>query len=492
MVKLSKKEKLLLLLKELGSNIETILLDSSSRASLLKNLGEFSSKNVLAFIKPLNEQNIITIFKICSMPGDVILIYTYSSGKNWGLGSFIPTDSDCIILDLSLMNKIINIDLKRGLAVIEPGVTQGQLSNVLEDTPYMLNVTSSSYSTSILGNILDRGIGYHRQKDEDLMGARILLSTGKSIKLGGHWPFREDKTFYYIKGVGLNILPLVFQSNLGVITQAVISLLPRPSKIAVLKITFSESNLSSSIDFLNQMYRENIITSIARIYNSNAARTYFSTNYAVQEKSFYGFICIQGTKELCNAKLKYFIKALSQYNYPLDYTFVKEKDLKTSDILEKTAYSCFYGLPIYNDEMINLSFNVSSCNLDQHSLDGWISFLPIVPFDAESITKAFTIINCINNTNIRILTTMNIISKSAVDMVIALRFNRNPQDISEVQQVLNSLYTNFIKEGFYPYRLDIDHRDFIVKNSSNKAFIDIVYNIQKVFDPARIFSTRYI
>src|SRR5262245_48083943 len=79
-------------------------------------------------------------------------LYPISRGLNWGLGSRNPVRDDCIVLDLSRMDAIRQLDLERGYAVIEPGVTQGDLSDRLEGTPYLLNVTTSCRDSSIVGN----------------------------------------------------------------------------------------------------------------------------------------------------------------------------------------------------------------------------------------------------------------------------------------------------------------------------------------------------
>jgi 4-cresol dehydrogenase (hydroxylating) len=91
------------------------------------------------------------------------------------------------------------------------------------------------------------------------------------------------------------------------------------------------------------------------------------------------------------------------------------------------------------------------------------------------------------------MATMNIVSKSAVDLVIALRFKRQTQDIAEAHQVLDALYQAFAQEGFYPYRLDVDHMDFLGQQELNSAYIKILRSIKHVFDPHSIMMPgRYI
>ena len=66
------------------------------------------------------------------------------------------------------------------VAVIEPGVTQMQLYDFLQNhcPELTFNVTGSGKETSIIGNALDRGVGYIGPRREDLFGLEIVLGTG--------------------------------------------------------------------------------------------------------------------------------------------------------------------------------------------------------------------------------------------------------------------------------------------------------------------------
>ena len=86
-----------------------------------------------------------------------IALYPTSTGLNWGYGSRSPATDGCEWVDLSGMNRILNADhISRSnpIAVIEPGVTQGQLYDFLQKKcpDLTFNVTGSARHTSIIGN----------------------------------------------------------------------------------------------------------------------------------------------------------------------------------------------------------------------------------------------------------------------------------------------------------------------------------------------------
>src|SRR5579871_3272443 len=58
-------------------------------------------------------------------------LYPFSTGHNWGYGCSLPARDGCAILDLSRLKRIA-IDAERGLASLEPGVTQQDLSDYLD------------------------------------------------------------------------------------------------------------------------------------------------------------------------------------------------------------------------------------------------------------------------------------------------------------------------------------------------------------------------
>ena len=87
------------------------------------------------------------------------------------------------------MNRILNaesISVNNPVAVIEPGVTQMQLYEFLQNhcPELTFNVTGSGKETSIIGNALDRGVGYMGPRREDLFGLEIVLGTGEILRTG--------------------------------------------------------------------------------------------------------------------------------------------------------------------------------------------------------------------------------------------------------------------------------------------------------------------
>jgi len=87
------------------------------------------ARNIPAALQPRSEADVAGIVRIAN--SRQVPLYTISTGHNWGYGSAIPVHDGCVILDLSRMDRILEMDAELGLVTIEPGVTQKQLFDYL-------------------------------------------------------------------------------------------------------------------------------------------------------------------------------------------------------------------------------------------------------------------------------------------------------------------------------------------------------------------------
>ncbi len=96
---------------------------------LVKNTSEFALRDIPAVFQPSSVADVVKIVEVAgrhSLP-----LYPYSTGKNWGLGSKLPVTDGCALVDLGLLKTIREVNIEQHYAIIEPGVTQLQLSEYL-------------------------------------------------------------------------------------------------------------------------------------------------------------------------------------------------------------------------------------------------------------------------------------------------------------------------------------------------------------------------
>ena len=162
-------------------------------------------------------------------------LYPISSGNNWGYGSANPALDGCVIVDLSRMNRIVSIDARNGVAVLEPGVTQQQLRAYLDanNLRFLCPVTGAGPSCSLVGNALERGYGITPHADHflSIMSLQAVLPDGRlySPPLAAAGCDDADKAFKW--GIGPFLDGLFSQGAFGIVTQMTIALAPIPERV---------------------------------------------------------------------------------------------------------------------------------------------------------------------------------------------------------------------------------------------------------------------
>jgi 4-cresol dehydrogenase (hydroxylating) len=161
-----------------------------------------------------------------------VAVHAISRGRNWGYGDAAPPGENQVILDLRRMNRILEVNRALCYAVIEPGVTQGQLYDHLQQnkTGLWMDSSGAGRDASVVGNMLDRGFGHTRYGDHFLTscGMQVVLGDGRVLNTGlGHYENAKAHRAYHY-GVGPFLDGIFTQSNFGVVTQLGVSLMPAP------------------------------------------------------------------------------------------------------------------------------------------------------------------------------------------------------------------------------------------------------------------------
>ena len=81
-------------------------------------------------------------------------------------------------------------DIARRTRLRFPLTPLQMLSEVLASTKYAVNVTASCANTSVIGNALDRGVGFHRQRSDDLAALEVVVGNGDLLRVGAFWNLR--------------------------------------------------------------------------------------------------------------------------------------------------------------------------------------------------------------------------------------------------------------------------------------------------------------
>ncbi|MBQ5948164.1 FAD-binding oxidoreductase [Massilia sp. ST3] len=174
-------------------------------------------------------------------------VYPVSTGRNWGYGSALAVQPDCVILDLSGMNRILHFDPEMGVVTLEPGVTQGMLADFLDSNnyPFMVPTTGAGPSCSLLGNALERGYGVTPYTDHfaAVTDLEAVLADGSRYRTAMREAGGEELARLFKWGIGAYSAGLFTQSGLGVVTRMSILLARRPEVVKVCLFSLKDDAL---------------------------------------------------------------------------------------------------------------------------------------------------------------------------------------------------------------------------------------------------------
>ena len=191
-----------------------------------------AEREVPVVLRPRTESQVADIVRISG--ANRIPLYPISTGKNWGYGSATPAADRCVVVDLSAMNQIVEVDPELGLATLRPGVTQGQLRDYLDahGLAFMVPVTGAGPNCSLVGNALERGYGITPHSDHfaAVRSIRAVLPDGSLYRSALAEVGGDGVDAAYKWGVGPYLDGLYSQGGFGIVTQMTIALAPMPAR----------------------------------------------------------------------------------------------------------------------------------------------------------------------------------------------------------------------------------------------------------------------
>ncbi len=148
-------------------------------------------------------------------------------GSGTGLaGGAVPVEGS-ICLNLARMNRIIEISTADTLAVAQPGVVTFDLQKAVEEHGLFYPPDPASvYQCTIGGNVATNAGGPRCLKygvtGDYVLGLEVVLAGGEVLRVGG-------RTIKDVAGYNLKQLFIGSEGTLGVVTEVVVRLIPKPA-----------------------------------------------------------------------------------------------------------------------------------------------------------------------------------------------------------------------------------------------------------------------
>jgi len=187
-----------------------------------------------AVVFPKSAEEISLILKLANREAFPVIPRGAGSGFS---GGSLPVEGG-VVVSMERMNKILKIDTDNLVAIVEPGVVTGDFQEEAEKMGLFYPPDPSSLKfCTIGGNIAEcaggpRAVKYGVTKDY-VLGLEVVLPTGEIINTG-------VQTAKGVVGYDLTKLIVGSEGTLGIVTKAVLKLLPLPEATKTMFAVFSD------------------------------------------------------------------------------------------------------------------------------------------------------------------------------------------------------------------------------------------------------------
>lgn len=182
-------------------------------------------------VLPKSASEVSEIIKLCNSEN----VPFVPRGAGTGLsGGALPTEEG-IVISLSRMNRILEVDIPNQRVVVEPGVVNLSVTNAVSGSGYYYAPDPSSQLVcTIGGNVAENSGGVHCLKygvtTNHVLGLEAVLPDGEIVELGGKTP---DHPGYDIVGLFVGS-----EGLLGIVTKVVLKIVRKPESIKTLFAAF--------------------------------------------------------------------------------------------------------------------------------------------------------------------------------------------------------------------------------------------------------------
>jgi glycolate oxidase len=218
---------------------DLLILDEEGRRAYETDAFTAYRRVPMLVVLPRTTEDVSKILKFCH-ENDVKVI---PRGAGTSLcGGSLPTE-DALVLCISKMNRVIEIDYTNRIARVEAGITNLQITaQVAKAGFFYAPDPSSQLACSLAGNIAMNSGGAHCLKygvtTHNVLGLKMVLIDGTIVEIGGSSLERN----------GYDLLSFVVGSEgqLGVITEATVKLMPSPEGARPMMIGFRSPEAAGS------------------------------------------------------------------------------------------------------------------------------------------------------------------------------------------------------------------------------------------------------
>ncbi|MEE9388490.1 MAG: FAD-linked oxidase C-terminal domain-containing protein [Paracoccaceae bacterium] len=193
----------------------------------------------LAAVLPRSTAEVSEVLAICHEMG--VPVVPRGAGTSLS-GGALPT-ADCVILGVARMTDVLETDYDNRFIRVQSGRTNLSVTGAVEENGFFYAPDpSSQLACAIAGNIAMNSGGAHCLKygvtTNNLLGVTMVMMDGSVVEIGGA----------YLDAGGLDLLGLICGSEgqLGVVTEAVLKIVPKPEGARPMLIGFDANEVAGA------------------------------------------------------------------------------------------------------------------------------------------------------------------------------------------------------------------------------------------------------
>ena len=206
-------------------------------------LGQYSFEP-LCVVRPASTQEVSKVVRLASAAQVNIVPVGGNTGLNGGTHS-----DNAISISMERMNNIHEIRVNSKIAIVDAGVILANLHNVVNENDLMFPLTFGARGSATIGGVLSTNAGgsnvlkYGNTRDL-VLGVEIVLPNGEIMNLMSE--LHKDNSGYCLRDLVIGA-----EGTLGIITQAVLKLFPRPKAYATAMVAVN--SLDTALSLLNEL-----------------------------------------------------------------------------------------------------------------------------------------------------------------------------------------------------------------------------------------------
>ena len=229
-----------------------------------------------AVVLPANREEVISVVRCCHAHGIPIV----PRGAGTSLSGSVLAMEGAIVLCLSRLQSIVHIDPDNQRALVEAGCVNAWITRAAQPHGlYYAPDPSSQYACTIGGNIATNSGGPHTLKHgvttNHVLGLECILPSGEAIWLGADMDSGDDTPGLDLRGVLIGS-----EGMFGVVTRALVRLLPEPETRETLLVVFDSVDQASCS--VGDIIREGIVPGAIEMMDALITQ-------AVEEAYHFGF-----------------------------------------------------------------------------------------------------------------------------------------------------------------------------------------------------------